>query len=187
MLEYRLATLGAPTLAGLKTGNLFNTAGINEEKLVKDACRLSPLLAEGGLRLAIFPRKCNRRTLCYIYREEALAKDLAQPKVKKVLQSLGYKSATLDDALCSLSARLQEEEFPHEIGFFLSYAPSDVLAFMKHGSAKCLYSGYWCVFSEVEQKRMIFARFDRCKRCYERRYTRERNLRALIQRHNRKG
>lgn len=176
MLEERLVKLCAPTLAGIKTGSLFNTCGIDDQTLAKEVARLKPILAQKGLTLVVFERP-ERRTLCYLYREAMLQQDLAHPTAQTILKEAGYTHYTPKEALCYLRERLKAvESFPHEIGLFLSYPPEDVKSFMIYGSKCCLFSGYWCVFSEAEQAKACFARFDRCRLCYERRYARRKDI-----------
>ncbi len=90
------------------------------------------------------PAGGTERALVYVYRQEALAALLAQADVQAFLRAMGYGDASPDGALAFLRQRLAESPcFPHEIGVFLGYPLSDVIAFMRDGGRGCRCSGCW--------------------------------------------
>ncbi len=172
MLEERIVRYCAPTLAGIKTGGLFNTCGLDQADAIEDAKRLQPVLAECGLGLRMF-FKTGRHTLVYIYRMSALREDLDDPERAAFLADYGYDLSSLESALDCLAERIHEcDSFPHEIGLFLSYPLTDVKGFIELGSTCCKMIGHWCVYSEEEKARWCFNRFDRCTSCYRSLYRR---------------
>ena len=70
MLEQALIAHGAPTLARLKTGNLFNLACPNPERLAGEMLALAPTLRAKGVELTVLRAK-DGRYLLYLYRPQA--------------------------------------------------------------------------------------------------------------------
>ena len=64
-----------------------------------------------------------------------------------------------------LIERLRGNEFPHEIGLFLSYPPEDVKGFMADPCA-CKCSGCWKVYGGREAAEKQFARYRKCTGVY---------------------
>ena len=60
----------------------------------------------------------------------------------------------------------RDEGFPHEIGLFLGYPPSDVECFMKdpYKGVKCC--GCWKAYSEPEKAVKIFRKYKQCTEIY---------------------
>ena len=76
MSDETLVKLGSPTLAGLKTGNIF-TCEYNDLKELSEQLRdINRKLVPRGLRL-IPLRRSDKRVLLYLYRPDRLEKDLA--------------------------------------------------------------------------------------------------------------
>ena len=79
----------APTLAGIKTGNLFSCACPCKAALTKELCRLNRKLVPKGIR--ILPLKVRKgRALIYVYRPNALECDLADHRSRGLLLRYGY-------------------------------------------------------------------------------------------------
>ena len=55
--------------------------------------------------------------------------------------------------------------FPHEIGVFLGYPVKDVRGFIENEGKRYLMIGYWKVYSDLADARMIFKEYDRAKDC----------------------
>lgn len=62
-----------------------------------------------------------------------------------------------------LQKRLEEPEFPHEIGIFLGYPLEDVDGFITHQGENCKLCGCWKVYGNVEQARRTFANYEKCR------------------------
>ena len=116
----------SPTLAGIKTGNLFSCACSSREELTKDLCRLNRKLVPRGIR--VLPLRVRKgRALIYAYRPNALEIDLTDLRARELLAAYGYTPEKPDCCVVQLMRRLQSAgEFPHEIGLFLSYLPEDI-------------------------------------------------------------
>ena len=113
----------SPTLAGIKTGNLFSCDCPCRKELTKALSGLNRKLVPRGIRILPL-RVCGGRALIYTYRPHALESDLADQRVRELLLQYGYTPENLNACVLHLICRLRTaEEFPHEIGLFLSYPP----------------------------------------------------------------
>ena len=169
MLEQALIAHGAPTLARLKTGNLFNLACPCAELLAREIDGLSPVLRQKGVELAVLREK-DGRFLLYLYRPQALEAVLSDPETARFLAGYGYpEGCGTGEAIALLRRRVgQAEEFPHEIGAFLGYPLNDIVGFIRHEGRNCLCCGCWKVYSEPERAQMLFARYRKCTEAYTR-------------------
>ena len=79
----------SPTLAGIKTGNLFSCACPSRKDLTRDLCRLNKKLVPRGIR--ILPLRVRKgRALIYAYRHNALESDLTDYR-RRVLAGAGQR------------------------------------------------------------------------------------------------
>ena len=88
MLKEALIKHCSPTLAGIKTGNLFSLK-TNGTDLTPELSRLNKLLTDKGLRL-IPLRRNGENALIYLYRPERLETDLNLPEAADILNEKGY-------------------------------------------------------------------------------------------------
>ena len=167
-MEQALVAHAAPTLARLKTGNLFNLACPDPEALYREMTRLAPMLSEKGVRLTLLRAK-EGRYLLYLYRPEALARALDTPQIRAFLSNYGYDAFTPDAAIARLRSRIGEgESFPHEIGVFLGYPLCDIEGFICNGGKNCLCCGVWKVYANPECALRTFAQYRKCTEAYTR-------------------
>ncbi len=108
------------------------------------------IFATSEIRAAVLKQK-GGRLLVLIYHPVALSKALQENIVKRTLRNLGYLYDNLDKTLAHLETRMQEDEFPHEIGFFLGYPSKDVLGFMGMNNLPLVGSGPWKMYGELEE------------------------------------
>ena len=127
----------APTLAGIKTGNLFTASYDSIEQLDDEIRRMNTRLKDKGLRIVRLRAKANR-ALIYVYRPDKLADDLEHRDAKAILARSGYRQAAESaEHIDMLSKRIEDSpEFPHEIGLFLGYPPEDVKGFIEWSANK---------------------------------------------------
>ena len=166
MLKDVLVEYCAPTLAGLKTGNIISVRNDDSENIDEEIRDLNRVFAEKGLRL-IPLRRTDRQVMVYLYRPKQLKKDLTNPEAHHILENKGYPC---DDSECCV-ARLRknltnDSDFPHEIGLFLGYPPEDVRDFMDNPCKKAKCIGCWKVYNNEVEARKTFDKFDRCRRLY---------------------
>ena len=154
----------APTLAGIKTANLFSCPCPDRAELVASLCRLNGRLCRKGLRVVPL-RFSEKKALIYLYRPRQLAEDLRHGEAMRILNPLGYDCAKSEQCLVRLARKLRaREEFPHEIGLFLGYPPEDVQGFLDHRPCKC--SGCWKVYGDENKAKKTFDLYKKCERVY---------------------
>ena len=169
MSEEYLVWQAAPTLAGLKTGNLFPCKYDSYEDLKRDIRAVNRALNSKGLRL-IPLRRNDKQALLYLYRPERLRADLSAPEAAAILRREGYGDCRDTHCLHELMRRLRQfGEFPHEIGLFLSYPPEDVQGFIDNRVQNYKRICAWKVYGDAERARKTFCAYKKCTDCYCRR------------------
>ena len=169
----------SPTLAGMKTGSLFTVYGCCDN-IMGEIRDLNHKLTKKGLR--IVPVKKNKKfTLVYIYRPEMLKADLDLPEAEDILSRKGYCCGDPDCCLVQLvSHLLNDKDFPHEIGLFLGYPPSDVRCFMRDSCRGVKCTGSWKAYSNEDEARSTFERFKRCRDYFKKEVKKGKSLELLI-------
>lgn len=150
MLERALIDHGSPTLANMKVGSLFTSSCTDATGFRAEFRRVQAALESRGVSLTIL-RVQQERALVYVYRQEALAALLAQADVQAFLRQ------RLAESPC----------FPHEIGVFLGYPLSDVIAFMRDGGRGCRCSGCWKAYTNECEAMRVFQRYKACRAAYQ--------------------
>ena len=115
-----LATLCAPTLAGLKPASLFRYQPAPGQDAAAMAAAWHAALSPRGVTVRVL-KLCPRTgaVLVYVYRPARVARLLAAPHMLDFLAGEGYTPGTADELLDQLAERLCcEGDFPHEIGVF---------------------------------------------------------------------
>ena len=131
MPEKTLIEHCSPTLAGLKTANMFSVRMDKERDLHGDIRRLNGLFQPKGLCIRLL-RETEKNALVYLYRPKRLAEDLEKLEARRMLEEKGYPCGDAECCLLQLIRHLSEDkEFLHEIGLFLGYPPSDVRCFLR--------------------------------------------------------
>lgn len=167
MSEDVLVMNSSPTLAGMKTGSLFNLSFSGPGEM--DLClrEWNDVLRKKGLVARIL-RTRNSRALVYVYRPASLVRDLRDPAARRLLIQRGYPPDDPESCIQILMERLSDSrEFPHEIGLFLGYPPEDVLGFIRDANGQKL-NGTWKVYGDVNKARKTFERFKKCTEVYYR-------------------
>jgi hypothetical protein len=73
-----------------------------------------------------------------------------------------HKDMNFNECLAHLKERF-ENLCPHEIGIFLGIPLGDVITFIEQPKRECLLSGYWKVYSNPEEAKDIFKKYDMVK------------------------
>ena len=177
-IEHALIEHGAPTLAGLKTANLFPVKTEGEDA-VRSLRRVNRILNEKGMR-AIPLKREKDGILLYLFRPERLQKDLRQPEAACILEEMGYPGSRMDQCILCLIRHLKEDDsFPHEIGLFLGYPPSDVKSFMASSREGVKCTGCWKAYSNQEEAERTFEKYRKCTCVYRRKMKSGRSLESL--------
>lgn len=162
----------APTLAGLKTANLFCYEA-DKEEVQRNIEFWNKTLLSLGVKIKII-KNCNLRnsSLIYVFREKSLMEDLKSPGVVDYLKSAGYSEPLkIENLLAQLSFRLKDcVSFPHEIGIFLGYPLHDVMGFIHHQGRNFCCSGFWKVYQNPEQAQRRFSQYKKCTDVYRKMY-----------------
>lgn len=167
MLRDALIQHCSPTLASIKTGNLFSLRTEGRD-ITPEIRALNHILVKKGLRLLPL-RKSEKSTLIYLYRPEMLREDLAYPEAASILKEKGYPCGNPNFCVVALIRHLlSDESFPHEIGLFLGYPPSDVRCFMHDTRKGVRCVGCWKAYGDPCEAEKTFARFKRCTAIYRR-------------------
>ena len=179
MSEDLLINHCSPTLAGVKTGNLFSCSYTNKEELFCQIRQLNKILVPKGLRL--LPMRFHKgKVLIYLYRPDQLKGDLDNSMAAKLLKQCGYTFENSNSCVVQLIDKLQNsQEFPHGIGLFLGYPPEDVDGFMNNSRTGCKHTGTWKVYGDVDKAKKIFAIYDKCTELYNLRWSMGHSLEQL--------
>lgn len=186
MLESLVIEQCAPTLAGMKTGNLFSYFFDSKADAMREFEDINTKLNARGVVAEPLLWK-ESRVLVYVYRRSRLENDLKEKQVVEILERYGYAVSQKNDgsydnnelhsreksnSICEkcldkLKTRLEScEGFPHEIGVFLGYPVSDVIGFINHKGENCKASGLWKVYDNENETLKLFAKLQRCTRVY---------------------
>ena len=85
----------SPTLAGLKTGNIFTLDRKLISDIKKELCDLNHCLTCKGLRA--IPLRINEKSvLIYLYRPDRLKADLSSDEAKEILLKKGYSCKSIE-------------------------------------------------------------------------------------------
>ncbi len=169
----------APTLARMKTGNLFACAFESAENMKKCLRKLNGILVRKGLRILPL-RFQNNRALIYVYRPSRLSKDLQQDTACRLLRQRGYTPGAPQRCIPHLMQRLGSgDEFPHEIGLFLGYPPEDVHGFIENKARDCKFVGGWKVYGDAAAAEKLFAKYKKCTDIYCALYAKGKSIERL--------
>lgn len=168
MSEEQLVLHCAPTLAGIKTGNLFSCFYEDRKQLAEEIKEANKILVPKGLCLLPLQYvEVEGRALLYLFRPDYLKRDLSQRDAHEILTRYGYQGKSCGQCLRTLADRLcRNEGFPHEIGLFLSYPPEDVQGFIENKAGGCKFVGYWKVYGDEEKARSMFQKYRKCTELY---------------------
>lgn len=156
----------SPTLAGLKTGNLFGCEFDSEQAMTASLRKWNRALSCKGIRM-IPMRRRDKGALVYIYRPGRLARDLSTPGAQNILATCGYTDRSVQGALRELVCRLRtQKDFPHEIGLFLSYPAEDVRLFIENHAKNYKFVGCWKVYCNESEAKKTFQEYKKCTSVY---------------------
>ena len=166
MSEEILVKYGAPTLAGIKTGNLISCSYTSKEQIISDIRKLNKRLKDKGIRL-IPMRFFDSRALVYVYRPDHLRRDFSGNEVVELLEKYGYPHLHPEKCIVLLADKMKKSsDFPHEIGLFLSYPPEDEKGFIENKPGSCKCTGCWKVYGDCEKAAKTFAKYQKCTDVY---------------------
>lgn len=179
MSEKQIITHCSPTLAGLKTGSIFNYTYTDEVDLINNLREINKRLVPKGLRAIALKQKSNI-AMIYLYRPEKLTKDINNEIAKNLLTQRGYMCESPNLCVIKLARRIKESaEFPHEIGLFLGYPPEDVKGFIKNKAKNSKCIGYWKVYGDEIKAKKEFAKYKKCTNVYLKQWSEGKSVERL--------
>jgi len=166
MTEELLVRHCSPTLAGLKTANMFSCTYNSLALLRQQVEGWHRRLSVKGLAVLLLSAE-EGNALIYVYRPSFLQQDLACTQAEVLLAQCGYSGKHPGICLRRLMGRLQcRGEFPHEIGLFLGYPPEDVQGFMENHAQHPKCTGCWKVYGDALKAKLLFRLYKTCTQQY---------------------
>ncbi|MDR0523227.1 MAG: DUF3793 family protein [Candidatus Methanoplasma sp.] len=166
-MERKIIEHCAPTLAGLKCGNMFKVT--DRERADMEVARMNDHLGPRGVSVRIM-FSCASRDLVLVYREGMLGERLSSPGVPELLKEIGYDCSSVPSCLTTLSERMSRGEMPPEVGIFLGYPLEDVRGFMENKGRRCKAIGCWKVYGDEESAAKTFSKYRKCRDVFLRKY-----------------
>ena len=161
----------SPTLAGLKTANMFPVSLDEDQDIEGEVRKLNRMLHEKGIRILVL-RRTDRNVLLYVYRPDYLDRDLGCPLAKQILESRGYCCSSSGKCIAQLIRHMAEDgKFPHEVGLFLGYPPEDVRCFMEDTRRGVKCTGCWKAYGNEEEAKRTFRKYRKCTEVYRREFS----------------
>lgn len=167
MSEEVIVKYCSPTLAGIKTGSLFNCSYKSKNEVCEFLRDLNVSLNSKGLRFIPLRFK-NKKVLIYAYRPSRLLPEVQEKEADKLLSQRGYCTQNCGRCLARLMNRLgEDDEFPHEIGLFLGYPVEDVKGFIENKASRAKCVGCWKVYGDAEKAQKLFQQYKKCTTIYK--------------------
>lgn len=179
MLESDVIAYCAPTLAGLKTANMFSYKPLQMEGLDAEIRRANGILNEKGVFIEVL-KSNDARALLYVYRRKKLEADLKREGARRLLEQCGYGDTESEACIGYLKTRFsQYRDFPHEVGLFLGYPLHDVVGFIEQKGQNYKCTGIWKVYDNEKETQQTFRKLKKCTEIYRRLFAGGRSIRKL--------
>lgn len=164
MFEDLLVRYCSPTLAGIKTGNIFTYKGLDIYELIK---KWNLVFEKYNMKMVIL-RKNGNTSLIYVYRVELISRLFSDKKVVDFFRNTGYENPdNYDMVIRQIQEKLkQNSAFPHEIGVILGYPLRDVMGFIKNNGKNFMLAGMWKVYDQCDDCKKTFSRYNNCTRYF---------------------
>lgn len=169
----------APTLAGLKAGNLFCLELCDGIVLCNVLARWNQILNPKGVLARVVAERRGRYFI-YVYRNSALENLGNSCEVQNFLKGFGYIGFDVESLLNFFQVRMNRSVcFPHEVGVFLGYPLQDVKDFIAYGGKNCKLIGCWKVYNDVPNSMHIFEVYKKCHKILNERFEQGDSLEQL--------
>lgn len=179
MFEELLVRHCSPTLAGIKTGNLFACSFACIENMRSAVRKVNSFFVKKGLRVLPL-RFQDNKALIYVYRPSKLLLDLKHNISSRLLRESSYKTDSPKRCIVYLIHRIaSSRDFPHEIGLFLRYPPEDVCGFIENKAENWKCAGLWKVYGDAEAAKRLFEQYKKCTECYCALFAKGRSIKQL--------
>jgi len=168
--DFCLVRQCAPTLAGVKLGNLFCLDVADGVVLCNILSRWNQALNSKGVMARVIAERCGRYFV-YVYRNSALQNLGNSCEVQNFLKGYGYCNFDVDSLLNFFQMRMTRSVcFPHEVGVFLGYPLDDVKDFIAYGGKNYKLIGCWKVYNDVPNSVHIFDVYKKCHKILRERF-----------------
>jgi hypothetical protein len=159
-VDLQLALQCAPLIAGLKISNLF----IIPKEQYK---AMGKILSGSNISWYVLLEN-DSKIILLLYHTGSLEDYLKKSEVRQMLLDEGYENTMVGNVLMEFSRRYRnymkhKSGFPHEMGLLLGYPVEDVTGFIEYQGTQSLYTGYWKVYKDKDEKIRLFERFERAK------------------------
>lgn len=156
-VELQIALQCAPLAARLKVSNLLIIP-------LADVVRVRQILKYSDVDYELISVK-EKKAVMLLYRAEELEEYFENKDVRLLMQFMGYTDFSMKALIARFRKRYvayQQDlaEFPHEMGFFLGYPLEDVVGFIRNQGKNFLYTGYWKVYADLQEKLSLFRKFE---------------------------
>lgn len=169
-LDFCLVRQCAPTLAGVKLGNLFCLEMMDGVVLCNVLARWNQMLNPKGVVARVVAER-HGRYFIYVYRNSALQNLGDSCEVRKFLKGFGYSCFDAESLLNFFKVRMTHSVcFPHEVGVFLGYPLDDVKDFIAYGGKNYKIIGCWKVYNDVPNSMHIFEVYKKCHKIFNERF-----------------
>ena len=160
-LENLLALHSSLAICGLKPSNLFSYYSENIEDSIEEINALNEKY-NPKYYFVIMKQEC-KRLLILVYRKELMEQLLGSKENADFLSNFGYPhNSNIEEYINILKEKINaSSEFPHEIGVFLGYDLEDIKSYIEHKACP-LMVGYWKVYSNAEDKKVLFEKYNSC-------------------------
>ena len=150
-------------LSGIKPSNLLIYSNHCE------GCISEELKNTGAEHMKLYTGKND--SVSIIFNREKLEKSLLDEENREFIKQYGYEDFSVNSVIEKLAGRYTEfkegrAEFPHEMGIVLGYPLEDVSGFIENNGKNYLYSGYWKVYKNAEEKIRLFKTYKDIKKYF---------------------
>jgi len=175
--EESLIWHASPTLASIKTANLYSFRFQNVNECNETIQRFNELMNKKGIYIELL-KNDGDLYLIYVYRKSHLQAVLSDRRVRDFLTEYRYSpDENTNGLLETLRKRLNTaKDFPHEIGIFLGYPIEDVKAFIETKGCNSVLCGDWKVYHDEDAARCLFCKYKHCREIYMKVYREGRKL-----------
>lgn len=159
-MNTQMALQCAPVIMDIKISNLLIVDIEDKERVMDTFC--------GTVFSLYILYMSDRKVVFLIYDREKLVGYLRRRENQRLLRILGYREYDPLSVLLEISRRYQGymqkiREFPHELGILLGYPIEDVMGFIVNHGQNPLFTGYWKVYDNTEEKKLLFEQYRKAK------------------------
>lgn len=135
----------SPTMAGLKTGSLFNCPVKNNRTFLENIREMNRRLLPRGVRIVPL-KNMGKSVLVYMYRPDRLREDLGDSRARKILAERDYPVEETEKCIVELVRRLEDGKHFH----------------MRLGCSSAIRRRTWTGLSETARRGQSVSGHGRC-------------------------